>query len=622
MKKAFAFSSFILISFFSFSQDFQEENLTDNLEEIIIKGNRFDIRFSETTRDIQLITQAEIEKMPVNSINELLTFIGGLDIQQRGPFGGQADIGMDGGTFEQTLILVNGIKLVDDQTAHNMMNIPVPLEAIDHIEILRGPAARVYGINALTGAINIITKKSSSSFLVADIFSGSAFKNKEENDGSGIYGGGGINLTANYGNAQQNHLFSLQQDLYNGQRYNSAQNNSRLFYNGNYNFNSAHSLQALAGYANNKFGANGFYAAPGDKEAEEIVETSIFSISSKHKLGNLSLTPRISNRYNEDDYRYFKHDLNNGRSKHYTNALMLEMNAVLTTSFGDFGWGWESRLTNISSSNIGKHKRNNHGIYGEFKKNFGKDFILNTGTYLNYNSFFGWQIYPGMDMAYLFNDFWKISAGVGSGQRIPSFTDLYVDQAPGNVGNPDLQPENSWQYNFNIDYNKNNLLFHVGGFYRDISDFIDWIRTDENTPYAPENFGKNKTFGVNTRFQNNFDFGNHQIGYKLSYNFLKPSLKSKNNTDSKYVLQTLKHQVIAGIHYNFKSLSIQFQNRYIKRELNQGYFLADFRANYEFESFSVYADISNIFNAKYKENAAIPLPPRWFTIGIKYRFIN
>src|SRR5699024_4515892 len=178
MKKTNLLFIFFLCSTLLFSQE--NNNLNDDLDEIIIKGNRFDMLFSESTRDLQLITQAEIAKMPVKSVQELLTFVGGLDIQQRGPFGGQADISMDGGTFEQTLVLLNGIKLVDDQTAHNMLNIPIPIEAIDHIEILRGSAARVYGINALTGAINIVTKKSAKSFIIADVFSGSSFQNKEE----------------------------------------------------------------------------------------------------------------------------------------------------------------------------------------------------------------------------------------------------------------------------------------------------------------------------------------------------------------------------------------------------------------------------------------------------------
>src|SRR5690625_1694959 len=94
------------------------------LQEVTIQGNRLHTPFSEATRDIQVITRQEIEKMPVHSMNELLSYVGGVDIRQRAPFGGQADVGMDGGSNEETLVLLNGIKLINDQTAHNMMNIP------------------------------------------------------------------------------------------------------------------------------------------------------------------------------------------------------------------------------------------------------------------------------------------------------------------------------------------------------------------------------------------------------------------------------------------------------------------------------------------------------------------
>src|SRR5699024_8866634 len=151
----------------------QPDQDSNKLEEVIIQGNRLEIAYNESSRDIQIITHEEISKLPVRSVNELLAYVGGVDIRQRAPFGGQADISIDGGTFEQTLVLLNGIKLIDDQTAHIMMNIPVPVDAIERIEILRGAAARVYGINALTGAINIVTKKESKSFLSAKLYSGS-----------------------------------------------------------------------------------------------------------------------------------------------------------------------------------------------------------------------------------------------------------------------------------------------------------------------------------------------------------------------------------------------------------------------------------------------------------------
>lgn len=597
------------------------QNQTQNLDEVIIQGNRLETPFSKTNRDIQVITQKQIEALPVKSLNEVLSYIGGVDIRQRGPFGTQTDVAIDGGTSEQTIVLINGVKMIDSQTAHNMMNIPVPLSAIDHIEVLRGAAARVYGINALTGAINIVTKKERRSSVTANLQAGSSFKNKEEGDGSGIYGGGSAEVTGIFGTDKQSQLFSISQSNYNGQRYNSASKNTRLFYNGSYDFNTNHNLQAMAGYAFSRFGANGFYAAPGDVNSEEIVESSVFSLSSKHTWGNFTISPRISDRYGEDDYRYFKGDLSKGRSVHYTNALMMELNTSLKTNIGTFGFGWESRLEEINSSNIGEHKRDNHGAYAELKTKIGDKIRTSAGLYANYNTDYDWQVYPGIDLAYLINDAWTLSTSIGSGQRIPSFTDLYLDQRPGNIGNELLQPENAWTYEGNIQYQKAGLQVKTGYFYRSISDFIDWVRDDASEPYTPINFGKNKMHGVYGRVQQDFYFGRQQsIGYELSYNYLSPSLETPDGNQSKYVLESLKHQFIAGIHYRVNDFSLQLKNRWLKRELASAYNITDLRVNYQLDSFLLYTEVTNIFDAEYTEAGAVPMPTRWFGLGVKYQW--
>ncbi|MDN6280270.1 MAG: TonB-dependent receptor [Psychroflexus sp.] len=597
------------------------KTLSHALEEVIIQGNRLETPFNKATRDIQVITQKQIEALPAKSINEVLSFVSGVDIRQRGPFGTQTDISIDGGTAEQTIVLINGVKMIDAQTAHNMMNIPVPLSAIDHIEVLRGAAARVYGINALTGAINIVTKKEKKSSVSAAIQGGSSFKNKAEGDGSGIYGGGSAEVTGIFGSEKQSQLFSIAQSNSNGQRYNSASKTTRLFYNGIYDFDSDNSIQAMAGYARSHFGANGFYAAPGDVDSDEIVESSVFSLSSKHKFGNFTISPRISDRYGEDDYRFYKDDLSKGRSLHYTNALMLELNTSLKTGIGTFGFGWESRLEKINSSNIGKHQRDNHGAYAELKSSLGEKIRGTVGIYANYNTDFGWQVYPGIDLAYLLNNHWKISTSIGSSQRIPSFSDLYLDQRPGNAGNEFLQPENAWSYEGNVQYNKGNLQLKAGYFYRTISDFIDWMREDPSEPYTPTNFGKNKMHGVYGRIEQDFDLGGqHSIGYQMSYNYLHPSLETSAKTQSKYTLESLKHQFIAGFHYRVDDFSFHLKNRWLKRELANAYVVADLRVNYQLENLTLYTEVTNLFDARYKEAGAVPMPTRWFGLGLKYQW--
>lgn len=592
-----------------------------DVEEVIIEGNRLQTPFSEATRDIQVITQKQIQALPAKSLNEILSYISGVDIRQRGPFGSQADISIDGGTSEQTLILINGVKMIDSQSAHNMMNLPVPLSAIDHIEVIRGAAARIYGINALTGAVNIVTKKGKKSSVSADIQAGSSFKSKDPKDGSGIYGGASAEVTGLFGSDNQSQLLSLSQSDYNGQRYNSGSKNTRLFYNGNYEINENNSIQAMAGYARNNFGANGFYAAPGDVNSEEHVESSVFSLSSKHTFGNFTISPRISDRYGRDDYRYFKDDLSKARSIHYTNALMLELNSSLKTNLGTFGFGLESRLEKINSSNIGKHDRDNHGIYAELKTSLSEKIKGTVGLYGNYNTDYGFQAYPGVDLAYLISDSWKIAANIGSGERIPSFTDLYLNQRPGNIGNASLQPENAWNYEANVQYNKGNLQFKTGYFYRNITDFIDYVRDNAMQPYQPSNLGKNKTQGIYGRLQQDFALSsNRSFGYTVSYNYLNPSFEASTEKQSKYILESLKHQFIAGIQYGINDFSLEVKDRWLKRELGKAYNITDVRLNYKLQSVLLYTEATNIFNADYQEAGAVPMPTRWFSLGVRYQW--
>jgi iron complex outermembrane receptor protein len=617
IKKRLVTLSLLLLST-AFSQ---QSNDTTKIEEVIIQGSRIQIPFSQVTRDIQVLTSEDIKRLPVKTVNELLGFVSGADVRQRGPFGSQTDISIDGGTFEQTLVLLNGVKLINSQTAHNMMNIPVPLDAIERIEVLKGPAARMYGINALTGAINIVTKKSEKSFVAVNTYAGSGFQQRDTLEGKGVYGGGGLQFTGNFGTKKQSHLVTMSKDYYNGTRYNSAIDNNRIFYNGDFRINDKNSIQLLGGYNYSNFGANGYYASPGDKQSQEIVQTGLVSLSSTHKMGIFTLSPRISNRYDDDDYRYLRYNIDKYRSRHYTNAIMAELNSAVKTKIGEFGLGVESRFESINSSNIGKHDRNNSGISAEYKGFFWKKLVVNAGAYVNYNSSFGWQVYPGADLAYLFLPGWKLSASAGSGQRIPSFTDLYLNQKPGNVGNPNLKPENAWQYEGNIQYTWKTLRVSAGYFYRDISSFIDWVRDSINVPYSPLNVGRNKIQGVNARISQQMSFKkDQQFGYFVSFNYLQPAYISSAGIQSKYVIEALRNQFIVGVNYGIKGFSIQVNNRFIERIKNKGYNLLDLRVAYFIKGFTVYADVSNLLNQTYKEAGAVPMPTRWYSLGFRYAF--
>ncbi len=596
---------------------------TNTLSEVLIQENRIQLPFEKQSRNIQIIDQKYIQQLPARSINEILSYVAGVDLRQRGPFGSQADVSIDGGSFEQTMVLINGVKVADAQTGHHALNIPIPTDGIERIEILKGPAARIYGINSLTGAINIVTKKPLSNTLSVHLYSGSSFQNNQQAS-SGKYYGKGAQLSSSWVHNKQTHQLYYGHEDGNGYRYNTAFNANRLYYQGNLEASSNHAYQVAAGYLSNSFGANGFYSAPGDKDSYESIVNVFTALSSTHKINSeLTISPRFSNRYQEDDYRYLGRELAAGRSKHYTNTFSTEINANLNKSYGEFGFGLETRIEDISSSSIGKHSRDNYGAYLEFKTENIKRLLVNIGAYVNYNTRFKWQVFPGIDLGYHVNPNWRIVFHSGSAQRIPSFTDLYLTQK-GNIGNPDLNSENAWQSELGFKYLHSNLVFQGSYFYRRIDHFIDWIRSDIEQPWQPANRGLNELQGINAhlKYTLHTSLPNTKFFVNLGYNYLIPSLRSpETGISSKYELESLRNQLIANLTAEYKNFSFTTANRYNERISYKSYYISDLRLAFSQSKYRLYLDAQNLFNVSFIEAAAVPMPGRWFTAGVKYSIL-
>ena len=599
----------------------QQANDTIAIGEVSILDNRLNTPLSKENRNIYVINKAEINKLPARTIQDVLQYASGIDLRQRGAFGTQADVSMDGGSFEQTLILLNGVKIMDHQTAHNALNLPLPLEAIDRIEVVRGPAARVYGNNSLTGVINIVTKQPKKSGIYANTYFGTNFEKDKEDTGD-TFTNRGVQIGGTIAKGKHQHQLFASHDFGNGYRYNTAYENNKLYYQGNVQFNDFNRLIATYGYVKNGFGANGFYAAPGDKNSKELVETTLVSLQSKHQISDrFSLAPRVSYRYNFDDYRYFKNDLTKGRSKHYSNSISGDINSTYRLNKGQIGVGVEYRNDQISSTSIKNHTRDNVGFYAEYKTDITPKLNVNIGTYVNYNSQYGWQAFPGIDASYSVNSNFKFVANAGSSQRIPSFTDLYLDQRPGNIGNANIESEKAFQTEVGFKYNKRNLSFNAYYFYRSITDFIDWVRLTTNEPWQAQNFGDLKTNGFNTKASYLANLNSNQsIKISLSYAYLDPKFENVDNQyKSKYKIESLKHQVINTIDYQIGKTSITVANRYNTRQSYKSYWITDACINHTFKNnLGIYFDAQNIFKTTYNEAGAIPLHSRWLSLGIKY----
>jgi len=618
MKKIY-FAIFTLMAVNVYSQTKRDTIIEIN--EVIIHENRLSTPISKQNRNVYVIDSETIKKLPGRTLQEVLQYANGVDIRQRGPFGGQADISIDGGSFEQTVVLLNGAKIIDSQTAHNMLNLPLPVEAIERIEILRGPAARIFGINSLTGAINIITKKPTDSGFLVSTYAGSNFEKDTQDTGDTFYNTG-IQLGAVLGKEKQQHSIFASHDKSNGYRYNTGFENNKILYQGNVQMNDSNEISGTFGYVNNGFGANGFYAAPGDKNSTEVVQTTFATIQSKHAITDKwKIMPRVSYRYNYDDYRYYGNsNLSAGRSQHYNNSIAAELNSSIKTKNGEIGFGAEFRNEDIHSSNIGDHDRENVGLYAEYRTSFFEKLNVNLGTYLNYNSDYKWQIYPGIDASYELTNEFKIIGNIGTSQRIPSFTDLYLNQRPGNIGNPDLVSENALQSEIGFKFNRKSLNLNVNYFYREISNYIDWTRMVTTVPWQSQNYGDLITNGINMRGTYKIDLSaTSKLNFNLGYSYLDSRFKdTRQEPFSKYLISSLKHQITNTIDFHNKDFSILLATRFNERVTGASYWINDLRVSQSVKKFTFFIDAQNIFNTTYFEVGAFPLPARWFSAGVKF----
>lgn len=591
---------------------------TIDLQEVIINESRLQIPFKSQNRNLTIITREEIAALPAQSLNEVLSYVGGVDLRQRGPLGAQADVSIDGGTFEQLTVLLNGIRMNDSQSGHNTLNLPVPVSAIERIEVLRGSAARIYGINSLTGAINIVTVQSRHNDLKIQASKGTNFKENQEKNNRKYYADL-FEIAGSLADETQNHLWAASLQKSTGHRYNTANKNHKIFYQGNVSTSHTQTFSFTAGYVYNKFGANGYYAAPVDKEALEITQSALLSAAHKAKIGDrITLHSKLNYRYSYDDYRLYRTDLNTARNQHYTHTYNPEINARISTKQGEIGVGIDARFEKINSSNIGNHNRENLGFFIEYRTAPFPQTELSLGSYVNFNSTFGWKVYPGLDFGYHLTDHWKLYLNSGTGQRLPSFTDLYYD-TPTNIGNPGIQPEKAWYAETGVKYANQHLQVTASGFYRKVDEFIDWVRNSSQDPWRAFNFLEHEVKGISINADLAVPGNSHwQTRIGISYTYLEASLDKKNEgfTLSKYALESLKHQLVGRVSTAYKAFQLTVMERFQERVNQKNYFLTDAKLQYTYGKYALHIKGTNLFDRKYTEVGAIPMPGRWYTGGV------
>ncbi len=579
----------------------------DTLKEVVVTSSRIDLPFKENSRTIQIVTAEDIKKLGVTNVADALQQIAGIDVRRQGVNGMQSDLYIRGGSFDQTLLLIDGIKVDDAQTGHHTMNLQLPIEVVKRIEVIKGPAARIFGQNAYSGAINIVTKDAPDNSLVAKVQVGSFHQFLGEATGT-------INM------GKSSHLVHVSKNFSEGYRHNTDFDNTNVFVKSQFNKDKL-PIDFIATLSERKFGANGFYGIASATEQYEETQASLIGFSTTIKKGNFTWKPKVYWRRNQDLYLYIRSNPSAYRNMHITNKVAAELNGSYQSKIGITGFGVEFSKYYIGSNRLGDNQREIASLFLEHRFQFFNNILdVTPGISASYFSDFDNQVFPGLDLGVKVSDKFRAYGNIGTSYRVPTYTNLYYT-SPTTISNTDLNTEEAFSQEVGLKYLSKKFNMSVAVFNRDADNLIDYVRENTTDAWQAQNIQSVNTKGYETQIDYLFSLNNLQQKIQLGYAYLDNDVKESDANFSQYSINSMKHQFTSSLQFNFfKGFNTTFAYRYVERTSGISYNVYDTNISYRIKAIELSMYANNIFDEEYVEAGMIPMPKGNLLFGLKYFF--
>ncbi|MFH1855709.1 MAG: TonB-dependent receptor [Candidatus Omnitrophota bacterium] len=601
----------LMILFAASVKSAAEENIEPiQLEKIVVTSQKKPVKSRELTRCVAVMDSGQIAALPVTSPAEALGYLEGVDVKRRGPCGVQSDISIRGSSFEQVLILIDGVRMNDPQTAHHNMDLPIPMDSIERIEVLRGGGSCVYGAGAFGGVVNIITKTP-----------------KKEGIKVGLSGGEHDLFSQSFTAAKffkdSANMLSYERKESSGYRPDTDFENQTVYFKSVLNEDSF-PVEFKAGYAKKDFGAADFYSNLYPHE-EEHTDTRFFNLKTEVNKEPFKITPLVFYRRHGDKFILDRNRPWWQVNFHTTYVYGGEIQAETTLFDDPLMFGIDGREEKITSTNLGNHARYNTALFFMYDKKIKDKGVLNVGLREDYFQGWGWQTAPSFSGNYFLRDDLKARAAVNSLYRIPSYTELFYNTSA-NKGNENLVPEKGWSCEAGCDYNKDNFDLSTTVFFRDEKNAIDWARNTTLDVWQAENVNRLKTQGVEIDMvlkplylKEKFLTDAVVCGYSYiyaSYSALAPF--------TKYAPAYLKHCAYTGVDLSLPfGIKQTLRLNYKERATQRHYFLLDSKISKTIEkgSFDIefFINGTNLFNTSYSDITDVVMPGRWVEAGLSLR---
>ena len=635
MKKLTLFAAILMATTPTYSQDTTVIKTID-LSAAEVTGTRAPLPADKAVRLVQVLDRQAIQASSAQSVNDLLKQVAGVDVRQRGAFGIQTDISVNGGTEDQLTVLLNGINISNPHTGHLTFDLPVNIDDIERIEVIEGGASRVYGCQAFSGAVNIVTRTNNDNHLQAHAYGGS-------------YGTAGANAGLTLTTSDFNNRLSGGYVRSDGGTYNDDFNKANAYWRGRY---SSDHIQATiqAGLSTMNYGANTFYGTGSDSQYEEN-RRYLVSASAEYK-GQVNIPVQLYWNRSLDHYVWMRANPEAYQNFHQTNVYGANAGANTTWALGKTAIGIELRRENILSTRLGKelpegeqHKVPGHNAYYKYK-----DGRTNIGLYLEHNILIdnatislgllandntavtgGMRLYPGIDISWRLGQM-KLFASFNQSLRTPTYTDLYYN-GPGLEGNSQLKPEKSTDWHVGATFTAEGFNTQVKAFYRKGTDMIDWVKKTGETVYTTansdiDNIGAEMLTSVDlARLLPSTPLRQLTLGY--CYNF-KHRVNTEQQASYASRLTFLRHKLTATLQHNvFSHLDAQwnltlknrhgeFDNAKTGQTQKYGTFATlDLKLTWTRPHYSLYLQANNLTDYAYYDFANIQQPGLWFMGGLK-----
>jgi iron complex outermembrane receptor protein len=619
----------------------QQQSVTDReLDEVTVTASRVTLPVALTAKSVTVITREEIQRSPIQNLQDLLNYVAGVDIQQRGAHGVQADVSIRGGSHNQSAILLNGINISNPQTGHHSLNLPVNLSCIERIEIIHGPSSLIYGASALSGGINIITRNTPDHTAYGSIQGGMYGLFNAEADGVLKSSAAVHQLSGGYKRAD-------------GDRDNSDYRLSNVCWQSHFAVDQS-KADVLLGYQDKACGANTFYSAAYPDQYEKNRNTYI---SVKGETGSaLKFIPSIYwNRY-DDEFQLIKNDPSKiPFNYHRTNVYGANLNVQYTSGLGITSFGSEFRSESVESSLLGETLHEAEGKYtrGDSRTNAGyvlehhvirNRFTVTAGVLASHHTDLrgNYRFYPSVSAAYRLSASWKFLASWSKAARMPTFTELFYTTNTTHIGNPHLKPEHSESFEIGFNYASRIVKGYLTAYLMKGRDMIDWVKAsaDSSVWYSVNHTAINtRGFDAGLRFNLSELFPALLPATTLQLDYTKQSQSSHaGNLISNYALNCLRDKFVMRLDWPVSSkagatLSWRWQKRagtferyenkvYVETTPYPAFSTLDMQAYYKpGQNLILFINIHNLYNTCYFDLGNVPQPGCWATGGLKYTFL-